>query len=82
MWCLPSRKASRLLAAAIGRKAWTFAGTGRFSVQHSRGATSTMPYCDFYAGKLERLFTRLIRARVVEAGCQAMGGPKCAFSIR
>jgi bacteriochlorophyll 4-vinyl reductase len=32
MWCLPSRKASRLLAAAIARNAWTFAGTGRFSV--------------------------------------------------
>jgi divinyl protochlorophyllide a 8-vinyl-reductase len=76
MWCLPSRQASRLLAAAIARNGWRFTGTGHFSVQHGRpttfsisvcpvcrGATSTMPYCDFYAGTFERLFARLIHPR-------------------
>lgn len=81
MWCLPSRKASRLLATAIARNAWTLAGMGRFSAQHSRpttfsisgcpicrGATSTMPYCDFYTGIFERLFIRLIHGHARVGG--------------
>ena len=94
--CLPAPIASRLLAKAIARNAWTFAGTGTFSAQHGRptlfsitdcpicrGQSATAPYCDFYAATFERLYVRLVHphARVVEIACQAMGAPACTFAI-
>jgi divinyl protochlorophyllide a 8-vinyl-reductase len=93
---LPASIASRLLAKAIARNAWTFAGTGTFSAQHGRptifniagcpicrGHTSAVPCCDFYAATFERLYIRLVhpQARVVETECQAMGAAACSFAI-
>ena len=94
--CAPSRFASRMLASAIARNAWTFVGTGAFSACHGRptkfmiqncpicrGQNSAEPYCDFYAATFERLYTRLVdkRARVTEIGCRAMGAAACTFEI-
>jgi divinyl protochlorophyllide a 8-vinyl-reductase len=93
---LPAPIASRLLARAIARNAWTFAGTGTFSARHGRptilsivgcpicrGHTSAVPCCDFYAATFERLYIRLVhlQARVIETDCQAMGAAACAFEI-
>lgn len=93
---LPGRQASWLLATAIRRNAWTFAGTGDFTVQHGRPTvfsiadcplcrkqTSVAPYCDYYAGTFERLFRTLVHpgSRAVETECQATGGSACRFTI-
>lgn len=92
----PSGVASRALASAIAKNAWTFVGTGTFSARLGRPATFTIrdcpicrgqrsaePYCDFYAATFERLYERLVdkRARVTEIGCKAMGAPACTFEI-
>ena len=92
----PARLASRILAKAIAKNAWTFVGTGTFSADHarptrftirdcpiSRGQHSAEPYCDFYAATFERLYRRLVHkdARVVEIACQAQGAPACVFEI-
>ena len=81
---------------AMARHAWTFAGTGRFSVRPGRpvilsiagcpicrGAVSDRPLCDFYAATFQRLFARLVqsRTRVTETGCQAMGESACVFCV-
>jgi divinyl protochlorophyllide a 8-vinyl-reductase len=94
--CLPAPVASRLLAKAIARNAWTFAGTGTFSAQHGRptifsiadcpicrGQKAAAPCCDFYAATFERLYIRLVhpQARVAETDCQAMGAAACSFMI-
>jgi divinyl protochlorophyllide a 8-vinyl-reductase len=94
--CCPDGIASRMLAKAIAKNAWTFAGTGTFSARHghptlftlrncpiSRGRRSAEPCCDFYAATFERLYRRLVndRARVVEVGCEATGSPACTFRI-
>jgi divinyl protochlorophyllide a 8-vinyl-reductase len=93
---LPAAIASRLLAKAIARNAWTFAGTGTFSVRHGRptifniancpicrGQKAAAPCCDFYAATFERLYIRLVHphARVIETGCQATGATACSFMI-
>ena len=92
----PAPLASRMLAAAIAKNAWTFAGSGAFSALHGRpttfaikdcpicrGRKSATPACDFYAATFERLYSRLVhpRTRVVETGCEAMGAPACCFTI-
>jgi divinyl protochlorophyllide a 8-vinyl-reductase len=94
--CLPAPLASRLLAKAIARNAWTFAGTGTFSTRHGRptifriadcpicrGQKAAVPCCDFYTATFERLYIRLVHpdARVVEIDCQAMGATACSFAI-
>ncbi len=93
---LPARLAARLLLEAIAANAWTFVGTGRFTIAPSapvieihdsplcRGARSNVPLCDFYAGTFERLFQALIHpaARVTETQCAAQGAPYCCFELR
>ncbi len=94
---LPAVAAAPILCAAIRRNAWTFAGSGRLSIRGGRplvleiedcplcrDTVSAAPWCDFYAGTFERLFSRLVHpaARAVETHCQAMGGSACSFSIR
>jgi divinyl protochlorophyllide a 8-vinyl-reductase len=96
MRLMPRHLAARTLSAAIVRNAWTFAGTGIFSVrQHAgtifsirncplcRGARATAPYCDFYAGTFEGLFRALVSpdARATEIGCAARGDPACVFVV-
>jgi divinyl protochlorophyllide a 8-vinyl-reductase len=94
---LPASLAARVLCAAIGRHAWTFAGSGRFSVRAGhptqlvirgnpmcRGLRSPAPSCDFYAATFEHLFRSLVhhRARVQETSCEARGDEACRFEIR
>lgn len=93
---LPSRIAARILSGAIARHAWTFAGSGHFSVHSgrplvleiegcplARGATSTDPVCDCYAATFEGVFRALVNrgAKVTEITCSAIGAPSCRFSI-
>jgi divinyl protochlorophyllide a 8-vinyl-reductase len=95
--CLPAALASRLLLKAIGKHAWTFAGSGRFRALAGRpvrleiidnplcrGASASRPICDYYAATFEQLFRRLVHADavVVEVACEAMGAPACVFEIR
>lgn len=94
---LPASLASRVLLKAIGKNAWTFAGSGHFSAQPGRpvqltigngpicaGASADQPLCDFYAGTFERLFRVLVQrnTRVTEIACQAQGAAACVFEAR
>ncbi len=94
---LPARAASGMLLAAIGRHAWTFAGSGRFEARNGepvlltihdnplcRGLRSEAPACHYYAATFERLFVALVNpdARVVEVSCEASGQDACRFEIR
>lgn len=92
---LPSALGARLLAIAITKHAWTFAGSGRFRVlgygplrveiwdnplaQHR----SDHPVCDWHAAVFERLFGALVwpDVQVHEETCTAMGAPACIFRI-
>lgn len=93
---LPPRLAAPILTRAIARNAWTFVGSGQLDVEGGRpivisvkdcplckGVSSAAPYCDFYGGTFERLFTRLVNpgSRAREIACQATGGGACAFSL-
>ena len=94
---LPRQAGLRLLLAAMRANAWTFAGSGRFTVTTSRqGArltfhdcamcrdmVTTLPVCDFYAGTFARLIRTLItpHATVREVECQAQGGHCCRFEV-
>ncbi len=95
---LPPRAAARALLGAIGRHAWTFAGSGSFAAQAGNPSIITIagapicrgiphaaaPVCDYYAATLETLFRALVsrRARARETACEAMGDPACVFTIR
>lgn len=93
---LPGRLAAPILARAIARNAWTFAGSGRFEVISThppvfalvdnpvvRGEAADRPLCDWHAAVFERLFRRLAddRLRARETACCAMGAPACRFEI-
>jgi divinyl protochlorophyllide a 8-vinyl-reductase len=93
---LPPGLAARALVAAIGRHAWTFAGSGSFAAHPGRplvltvagcplcrGAAAAEPLCDYYAATFERLFQALVsgRARVRETACQAQGAAACRFEV-
>jgi divinyl protochlorophyllide a 8-vinyl-reductase len=73
---LPARLAAWILLRAIARHAWTFAGSGRFSVTSHRplvveiaggplsaGLATSRPLCSFYAATFEALFRALIDQR-------------------
>jgi divinyl protochlorophyllide a 8-vinyl-reductase len=94
---LPARLAARILVAAIGRHAWTFAGSGRFRViggwplrleiaggPIARAMPSSTPVCGYYAATFETLFQALVSAdtSVEEVSCEAMGSPSCLFELR
>jgi divinyl protochlorophyllide a 8-vinyl-reductase len=94
---LPPLWAARVLLQAIGRHAWTFAGSGVFRAQAGRpcvltiadnplcrGVHSPVPACDFYSAVFERLFQVLVHpgVRVVETACEARGDPVCRFELR
>ncbi len=95
--CLPARQAARVLLSAIGRNAWTFAGTGTFSSEVSghraivriegcpicRGVRSARARCDFYAGTFDGLAGTLLgrHGRAREVTCMAKGDPACTFVI-
>lgn len=85
---IPPAWSAELLAQAIARHAYTFAGSGRFS--HPRGAPFRFwihdgplvrhPQagpCDFYRGTFTRIFRQLVHrgAVVVETACQRATQP-------
>lgn len=93
---LPPRPASRILLGAVGKHAWTFSGSGRFSFETGRpvrvaisgcpicrGARAEGPVCDFYTATFERLFRTLVsrRTTVSEVQCQATGADACVFEM-
>jgi divinyl protochlorophyllide a 8-vinyl-reductase len=92
---LPAPIAARLLARAIAKHAWTFAGTGAFRVVDPRtfelennplirGETAARPLCVWHAGVFERLYQTLVDRRLTcaETACAAMGAPACRFELR
>jgi len=94
---LPAPVAARALLAAIGRHAWTFAGSGAFSAHAGHptvltirgnpmceGLQADAPACDFYAATFEGLFSALVHpaSQVIETGCMAQGAPACVFEVR
>lgn len=94
---MPAALGARVLAAAIARHAWTFAGSGRFAVAARRPLVFTIannplcgdgaaagPVCDWHAAVFERLFARLVwpGVQVRETACCACGAPACRFELR
>ncbi len=93
---LPSWLGARLLALAITKHAWTFAGTGRFRVTSHRPLTfdiaanplafpgsADAPVCEWHAAVFERLFAVLVwpSVRVTETRCCAAGAASCRFEL-
>jgi divinyl protochlorophyllide a 8-vinyl-reductase len=91
---LPGFIGARVLTTAISRHAWTFVGSGRFSVPSFRPLTFQIAEnplspgaghsCVWHAAVFERLFRRLVwpSAMVSEVECEGAGGPVCLFVIR
>lgn len=94
---LPAPWAARVLLSAIGRHAWTFAGSGRFSAKPGypvvltiaqnplcEGLHSEEAACAYYAATFETLFRTLVHrhSRVLETACEATGASACRFEIR
>jgi divinyl protochlorophyllide a 8-vinyl-reductase len=94
---LPPRLSARLLLGAIGRHAWTFAGSGRFEVAGraptrfsitgnpmARGIATSQPACAYCAATFEGLFRALVHpaTEVREIACEATGDPCCLFEAR
>ena len=93
----PAWLAARVLLKAVGRNAWTFAGSGAFDAAAGRPCIVTIQdcplcreiaaahgVCDTYTGTFERLFRELVHpeAEATETACQAAGAPHCRFEIR
>lgn len=93
---LPAGLAGPLLLDAIGRHAWTFAGTGRFTARRGHpcpveiagnplvaGERAAAPVCVWHAAVFRRLFQELVHpaAEVREIACGATGAPACRFAI-
>ncbi|GGB33990.1 bacteriochlorophyll synthase 23 kDa chain [Roseibium aquae] len=93
---LPASASARLLAKAIAKNAWTFAGSGRFEILSFQplrfalydnplilGETAKKPLCDWNAAVFERLFQELVNpaAEVRETTCRACGADACRFDI-
>ena len=93
---LPARFAAPLLARAIEKHAWTFAGSGTFRVASMNpmvfeivdnpvvhGEQATEPVCEWHAAVFERLFRRLVADdyRATETQCAAAGDDCCRFEI-
>jgi divinyl protochlorophyllide a 8-vinyl-reductase len=91
---MPSALGARLLAGAIARHAWTFAGSGAFSIAGWHPLTLDLmgnPLADpggggclWHVAVFERLFAQLVwpDVHVHEVSCAARGGPVCRFELR
>lgn len=95
---LPRRLGLRVLLLAIGRHAWTFAGSGHFEIAWGtawpelvfddcalcRLIRADAPVCAYYAGTFERLFRALVapEATVRETACAAVGAGACRFRLQ
>ncbi|MEM7641657.1 MAG: bacteriochlorophyll 4-vinyl reductase [Pseudomonadota bacterium] len=92
---LPRGPASRILARAIEKNAWTFAGSGAFNAETPwsfvirenpivRNEVSDLPLCAWHAAVFERLYRVLVspHCRCEETCCAAQGaGKTCQFKI-
>lgn len=94
--CLPAGPAARLLSTAIDKHAWTFAGSGQFSVLTPwkfkiadnplvRGETDTSCLCSWHAAVFARLYQALVSpecsCQEISCGAQAVASC-CEFEIR
>ncbi len=94
---LPARVSVPILARAVERHAWTFCGSGRFTLASPwpvrveiadnpvvRGERSEVPLCHWHAAVFERLFSALCGRDwiCVETTCCAQGARACRFEIR
>lgn len=93
---LPAGAAARLLSKAIDRHAWTFAGSGQFTVLSPwtfkivnnpliQGETGSSCLCDWNAAVFERLYQALVSPDCTckEITCGAQGaGACCRFEMR
>lgn len=93
---MPPWFGARLLAKAIAKHAWTFAGSGRFRIVGYdplefeitdnpvvRGEESTTPICVWHSQVFERLYRELVASdyRVQETACAAVEGRVCRFVL-
>ena len=93
---LPAWLAARILLAAIGRHAWTFAGSGRFAGRAGQpcvvdiagnpfvvGEAAAFPLCHWHAAVFARLFQELVHPHAIarEVACCATGAPACRFEV-
>jgi len=91
---MPAPLAARVLAKAIAKHAWTFAGSGQFTVEHFAPLTvsirqnplatgTTHASCHWHAAVFERLFSTLVWPAVTvrETCCCASGDALCRFTI-
>ncbi|MEZ5754662.1 MAG: bacteriochlorophyll 4-vinyl reductase [Paracoccaceae bacterium] len=93
---LPAPLAARVLAGAIARHSWTFAGSGTFRIAGWRlltfevagnplvaGPRGEHPMCHWHAAVFERLFARLVWKGCVvrEVACAAAGDGVCRFEV-
>jgi divinyl protochlorophyllide a 8-vinyl-reductase len=91
---MPRSAAAWLLARRTEQQAWTFAGSGRFSVESAgqfslfdnpliRGETADRPICFYHAGLFERQFRAVVHSGIacVETACAAAGDPACVFQL-
>ena len=94
---LPRALSAPLLAEAIARNAWTFAGSGGFRVVSTRpmvfaisdnpvvrGEVAATPVCHWHSAVFAGLFAALVdpRTQVAETACCACGAPACRFEVR
>jgi divinyl protochlorophyllide a 8-vinyl-reductase len=93
---LPARLSAPMLARAVEKHAWTFCGSGGFSLVQSwppvfeiednpvvRGEKSVLPLCHWHAAVFERLFSELCGHswRCEELVCCAQGARACHFRM-
>lgn len=92
---LPAFLGARLLATAIARHSWTFAGSGRFRILSHRPLSFEIagnplcpdqarhPACVWHVAVFQRLFSALVwpDADVEEVACQATGADACRFVL-
>ena len=92
---LPAALGSRVLAGAIAKHSWTFAGSGTFRIEGHRPLEVSIAHnplatgpegacgCHWHMAVFERLFARLVwrKVKVSETNCCATGAPACRFVI-
>ena len=91
---LPRGLAMRVLSKAIAKNAWTFAGSGQFTLRGpGRFAIAANPLvagersdhllCHWHAAVFEQLFRVLVddRLRARETACCACGDTACVFTL-
>ncbi len=94
---MPRLFAAPILARAIARHAWTFAGSGAFSTRGVRtiifrlkdnplceAESAQLPICQWHCAVFQRLFAAIIDpdCHVVERHCTAQGAGTCVFEVK